>query len=173
MRFYAPIFIALFLIQPARAEIIFSPAVGYVQAKVEEAGTTFVDGSTVYVDARLGYLMSGGIYIGGIYAIESNEAASSYYAGGSLGFVAGGFSVIGSFIALGEYDPEGNDKYSGATGFQADISYSYMIASNFAIGPQLSYRSVEFSTYTVGSSESPTDRTDAQTLPMINIWFVF
>ncbi len=173
MRIFFSVFVVLFAMNAAKAEIIFSPAVSYLSSKVEEGGATIIDGSTIFVDARLGYLMPNGLYLGGIYAIENNDAASSYYGGASVGFVSGGFSLIGSYFLLGEYDPDGDLKYTGATGFQGDISYAHMIASNFAIGPQISYRSVEFDKRDNAGTETDSDRSDTQILPMINLWFVF
>ncbi len=162
----------LLLTTVSQAAVVFSPAVSYLSFETEEGGVSS-ESSVTYVDARLGYILPMGIYLGGMYAIENNENNSSYYGGLSVGYYNSGFSLIGTYHLLGEYDPDGASKYTGASGIQVDLSYAFMVASNFALGPQISYRSVEYDKLEVSGVEFDSTRKETQILPMINLWFMF
>lgn len=100
--------------------------------------------------------------VGGDTGLEETTSRSEY--GPTLGFLNGGFRLLGTLFVGGvnqvdtrNFDDTGDTgdvtiKNTGLTGFQVTTGYSFRVWSSFEIGPTLVYRSVNF------KSQSKTNR---------------
>jgi hypothetical protein len=133
---------------------------------------TLSDGTTAIYDIKLGYLMSEGLYIGGIYTSRSDSALnlsgnSGSATGASVGYMAGtGIFVMGHYLVSGTYGT-----YSDGSGIQADFGYKAGMGSGWLLGAELSYRSM---TYKKDSSNAALDSYKVTELfPMVSVGYLF
>lgn len=189
-RISVPLFLTLF-VSIASADLAFSPTFSYEEISVKDNNEANVGSSTrvTRVDFRLGYIMPGGLYLGGLYGIENgsgtesgtntNMSANRY--GVSLGFVMGSFNLIGHYFLKGEFTSKVGDteyKYTDGSGTQLDLGWNFMIANTIGFGPQVTYRNLTYAkrtrtaangTITEGSNSYV--RTEIE--PRIAFWFLF
>lgn len=174
------IFLALALtlfafLESARAEIFLGPSLYYLDTKEEVAGTTTKATSTI-VDVRIAYLSPGGFMLGGIYESDTyksgsyQEKASIY--GPSVGYVTKSFIGVASFYMAGERTYTGGTKRTEPSGPQIDLAYVYEIGSGFSLGPQLTWRSLEYAKLKSGGAEVEQKYKSSMIRPMIALSFL-
>lgn len=166
--------------QAQAAEWVFSPAFSYRTEKIKDTTggvvTTSTDTSNFTADLRLLYAVSGAVYFGGMYKIIKNTSFSTdttgTAAGPTLGFSTGGFSMFATYHLMGDYKTT-TTSYSEGKGLQLDFSYHVMVGGNFGLGPQISYRDVQYAKNTTGGVTSSDSHEVSTWDPYIAIFFVF
>lgn len=175
----------------AQAQFIFSPGIHYTSSTVtQQFPTGDVESKTdgMAIDLRLGYIMPMGLYLGGMYSIQSGVVANRLSIGtdddrsGSLiGPTIGYYSMMG-FYLLGTYHITGKTRaensgshieYSGGKGPQVDMGWVFPLASSFAIGPQLTYTSIEYSEVDTNTGSATTGYKTSDIRPYVTLWFMF
>lgn len=163
-------------ISMAQATILFTPSITYMEQELDDNGTQG-DAKLTFIDLRLGYVTSFGLYLGGLYSIHDYDLladSSDSYFGPSIGYYNSGFLVVGTYYIFGERDiTSGGTKYSGVNGFQIDLSYSVPITPMISVGPQLTYHSIEFDEAQNSGISSSTDYSISGVTPYFNITFMF
>jgi hypothetical protein len=186
-KFLASAVLAFFIVQPASATIIFGPSVSYSTRKQSDAsaGTIYgccQDRQVLTVDARLGYVFTeNGLYLGGIYKLESDkyEAGdlSGFAVGPSIGYVNSGFSLIATYHLMAErrYTFSGLERRAtSGSGLQVDLGWAPQVATNFGIGPVLTYRTLKFGKTQIGTAAETSQSAEETTLePSLLFWFSF
>lgn len=181
MKRILPFLVLLFLTPPVLAQLVISPGVGYYTNTTEESGAE-VDSKQTRVDARIGYILPMGLYLGGNYAFTSGESCASgqgcsdesgFLIGPSLGYFSMmGFYTLFTYHIMGEQGDA--DKYTGGKGPQLDLGWVFPLTSYFSIGPQLTWRSVEYDKFEAsGATAVDTDRKETSIAPYISLWFMF
>lgn len=162
--------------QAAQAEIFFGPNFHYREEKVETGGSTAKLNVTV-IDARLGYVLPAGLYVGGLYNTETTKSGSfeekgSHY-GPSVGYVTKNFNVIASYYMGGERSYTGGVKRIEVSGPQVDLGYMFDLGSGTLLGPQLSWRSIEYAKVKANGLEAADKYKLTEIRPMIALAFMF
>lgn len=159
------LFVILFSLafsRPAEA-IIFAPAFNYTSGWVDSSET-----SSLMIDLRLGTLIGTSFYIGGIYHIEREDTGASdtnvWAAGPSAGIYLGNFSLIGSYHVVSERK-SGATEFTGGAGPQIDIAYAFELGSSVKLGPQFTWREIQY--------DSPTTRKFGSLRPYVALFFEF
>ena len=174
-----PILLSLVIATPALAAFVFSPNVGYYSQEREE--TLPADSSykttELRLDARIGYILPMGLYVGGMYASTNSDDGTTNNGGSMIGPTIGYYSMMGfyslfTYHIIGELE-EGVSKYTGAQGPQADIGWIFPISSFFAIGPQLTWRSIEYDKLETAGVSVESNRKDTSIAPYVSLWFMF
>lgn len=166
--------------QAQAAEWVFSPALSYRTEKVKDTVggvvNTTTDTSNFTADLRMLYAVSGSVYFGGMYKIIKNTSFSAdttgSAAGPTLGFSTGGFSMFATYHLMGDYKTT-TTSYTDGKGLQLDFSYHVMVGGNFGLGPQISYRDVQYAKYTTGGVTASDPHEVSTWDPYIAIFFVF
>ena len=172
----------LVLTSPALAQLIFAPGVGYVDRQTEATQPATVDQSSAETrfDLKLGYVLPMGLYLGGMYAFLDSEDcvgntcsdSSGFYAGPSIGYHSlTGFYALFTYQILGEVGD--TNKLTGAQGPQVDLGWVFPLTSYFAIGPQITYRSIEYDKLETPTGSQDTDTKDTSIAPYVSLWFMF
>ncbi|MCB0378311.1 MAG: hypothetical protein KDD33_07450 [Bdellovibrionales bacterium] len=181
------IFAILGLSAVAQAQIVFSPGVTYQSYDQTESqvGNTDSQVDGYILDLRFGYLMPMGLYLGGMYSMASGLGAvggnGDDTKGFSVGPTVGYYSMMG-FYSLLTYHIMGETEktiysqtstFTGAKGPQVDIGWVFPLSSFFSIGPQITWKSIEFSKIEGGGSEADTNYKQTSIQPYISLWFMF
>jgi hypothetical protein len=139
-------------------DLYLSPAVTYRQDKTADQSlnaatpTIVTDMATFTVDGRAG-LSFGGFYLGGLYKYQnfkdnvSSVITNGFAAGPSLGYMAPGFNLLGTYITTGEFTSATAGvikKYQKGSGFQIDLGFFFPLWRSFGFGPQLSYCEINY-----------------------------
>ena len=179
MKKLLPILLSMVIASPALASFVLSPGVGYFSAKREETAPLTVSGQTteLRLDFKVGYILPMGLYVGGMYASTNSDDGTNSNGGNLMGPTIGYYSMMGfyslfTYHILGEED-FGSDKYTGAQGPQADIGWIFPLTSYFAIGPQITWRSIEYDKFESNGTSVDTNRKDTSIAPYVSLWFMF
>lgn len=160
----------------AHAGIIFGPAFSYSETKVESGSTTSKVTETIF-DLRLGHRWASGMYIGGIYNDETTKSGSSQekgkHYGPSFGYVGTNFNIIGSYFLAGERSYTGGIKRTEVSGPQIDLAYMFGISSGLSLGPQMTWRSIEYKKIQASGIEVDNTYKLTDIRPMIALMFAF
>lgn len=65
------------------------------------------------------------------------------------------------------------DKYTGGKGPQIDVGWVFPLSAYFAIGPQITWRSVEFDKLESSTASVDTDFKSTSIAPYLSLWFMF
>lgn len=159
--------------------IVFSPNLGYY-SDTQKSGGNKSERSATTIDLRLGYVLSQGIYLGALYGMMNEKSGATDWKtsgfGPTLGYVNSGFSALLTYhLLMADWDLGGtpNTKYTEGKGFQFDISYAFPLASNFSMGPSLTYKSIKYDKVESGGAKTSSDMTRTWIAPTVNIWFTF
>ena len=172
--------LCLLLAAPAVASFVLSPNISYITNDVEETqptpGNTSELGET-RIDAKLGYILPMGLYVGGMYSSVSLKSGATSNSGSLIGPSIGYYSpmvfyTMLTYIIMGEQDL-GPTTMTGAKGPQIDIGWVFPLSAYFAIGPQMTWRSVEFDKAETGGVSVDTDHTRTSIAPYLTLWFMF
>jgi len=159
------------------ANIVVSPGVSYISNKYDQTtpSADIGDSTQTLVDVRLGYILPMGLYLGAMYSHIGGDDASS--SGNMMGPTVGYFSSMTGFYTLLTYHISGEfgdtTKYTGAQGPQVDLGWIFPVTRYFSIGPQLTWRSIEFSKIESGPISVDTDFKRSTVAPYISLWFMF
>ncbi len=169
---------------PAFANLVIAPSVGYsssaVNATVPNSLARDTESSSMVLDMKLGYVLPMGLYLGGMYSHISSESCSGNICSDSSGFLMGpslGYFSMTGFYTLLTYHIMGESgdttKFTGGKGPQVDFGWVFPISSYVSIGPQLTWRSVEFDKIENAGLTQTTDIKQTDINPYISLWFMF
>lgn len=145
--------------------VVFSPTIMY-RSESREPGD---ESTEIFYNLKLGYKMASGLYLGGVYDVETDDAGvasndgdrTSY--GATIGYIAdGGFNAMFSYL-LNSKNELGGTNYEGS-GYIVDIGYSFSLGS-WGVGPVLQYRKFSY--------DKPTTLEETLVIPMIQFMFLF
>jgi hypothetical protein len=126
------------------------------------------------LDAKIGYAMPSGLYVGGIYNSRTDENNGSKDErtgyGATVGYHMNGWYIDGSYFISSTYKLSGGTELSGGSGYGADLGHNFDIATNVYLGVQLSYKSF---TYTKTQTVDATNHVKSELSPMLNIGVMF
>lgn len=168
----------------ASANLVLSPALGYYTNKQDatQPGAIAQDTETseLRADIRLGYVLPMGLYLGGMYSHLGQESCTNGSCADSSGFLVGpslGYHSLTGFYTLLTYHIMGEQgdaaKFTGGKGPQVDLGWVFPISSYVAIGPQITWRSVEYDKLEVGGTSQDTDFKTTSIAPYVSLWFMF
>ncbi len=157
----------------------------------QKADTTGVSTSTTetnktLLDLNLGYQMGNGLYLGLLYLTDSIESKSgtpttttkstvSGY-GPSVGYMKNGWFGHFHYILSSEYDNDtaDADKWTKGTGMQLDFGYLMPVSGPFALGVEMSYRSIEYGTFNFAGTDVTTSKIKfTEMMPRLRFTFIF
>ena len=167
------------------AQVVFAPGIGYYDKSVEatEPAATERTSKETRADLKLGYVLPMGLYLGGMYSMIDGEDCTSasncnevngFLVGPSIGYHSlTGFYAIFTYNILGESDLGNNNKLTGAQGPQVDLGWIFPLTSYFGIGPQITYRSIEYDKLETTALTQDTDTKETSIAPYVSLWFMF
>lgn len=153
-----------------------SPAAFYFKQNVEINSVESELNWTFY-DVRAGWTFDSGFYLGGIYAVETtgdgtdDQDRTSY--GASIGYSKNGWTILGHYLISSEYKASTTTTYQKGSGFQVDFSYLFKTGMHFAIGPQLTYKKIDYKEVDVSDVVSDVELSYTQVLPMVVFAILF
>ncbi len=159
------------------ANFVVSPGISYISDKFDQTtpGADSGESQQTLVDARLGYILPMGLYLGGMYSHIGSSVDNQ--SGNMMGPTVGYFSSTTGFYTLLTYHISGEfgdtAKLTGAQGPQVDVGWIFPVTRYFSIGPQLTWRSIEYSKIESGSVSLDTDYKRSTIAPYISLWFMF
>lgn len=156
----------------------FNPSIATYRNDNDTVKATGLSGrSMTQIELRLGYEYDFGLFVGGFYSLGSDkflDHTNQWYLGPMVGYQFMGAYVLAAYILTGENDlASGGLKYSGTTGYQGTIGYRAEIVEGIFLGPEFTFRSVEFDNREVQGIVNPGDRSDTHVLPSIAVFFKF
>ena len=175
----------------AQAQLVFSPGIHYATSThTGQFPTGDVNNKSdgMAIDLRLGYIMPMGLYLGGMYSIQSGIVAnrvgigtdddrSGHLIGPTIGYYSMmGFYLLGTYHITGKTRAENSGahvEYTGAKGPQVDVGWVFPLASSFAIGPQVTYTSIEYSEVDTNTASTTTGYKTSDIRPYVTLWFMF
>lgn len=130
--------ILIFVTTSANAAVVFIPSFFYY-SRTQEQGGSESEYTQQIINLKLG--SANGLYWGFAYDMESIDSGSndqdrSSY-GGSIGYMTGGWSFIGTYYLSSELED-----YEGS-GYAIDVGHIFGLGS-INIGPLLSYRNFTY-----------------------------
>lgn len=172
MRFLMTLFV-VFSAMTAHADIVFAPGISYSTHKEETTAGTGESKDITY-DLRLGYLHPSGLYLGGMYSkLTVDDFDGSSFAA-TIGFQHySGFMALFHYHLMAEMDRTATTTMTDGMGPQIDIGWVFPITYMFSVGPQITYRSINYKKLDNGSGTSETDITRSDIMPYLTLWFKF
>ena len=171
---------SLILSTQALAAVVISPGVSYSTNKAEatQPNATQSESAQTVIDARLGYVLPMGLYLGGMYSLITMDDGTDKNSGNLIGPSVGYYSMMGfysifTYHILGELDLDSTTKLTGAKGPQVDVGWVFPLSAYFAIGPQMTYRSVEFDKIEGTGTSIDTDNKFTGIEPYVTLLFMF
>ena len=165
----------LFSVVVAQAEIAFSPSFSYFKQEDESAGVAAGELEITTYDFKLGYVHSSGLFLGGMYQTSKYNDDKAFAVGPTLGFKHySGFYALFTYFLMAEYEVAGGGTFTDGMGPQIDVGWMFPLTYMFYIGPQISYRSLNYGkAEAAGGTSVDADYTRSQVLPYISLWFRF
>ncbi len=155
---------------------VFSPTIMYRSEAVKpENGGTETESTEIFYNLKLAYKMASGMYLGGVYDVETDDAGAasnngdrtSY--GGTIGYIGdSGFNASFSYL-FNSKNELGNTNYDGS-GYIVDVGYTFS-AGSWGVGPVLQYR--KFTYDKSGGASLTSDREETLVIPMVQFMFQF
>ena len=162
----------------ASASFVISPGISYIDRKQDASTPGAINSSSneTRADIRVGYILPMGLYLGGMYSHIGSDNNAIDSSGNLIGPSVGYYSLMGFYTML-TYHITGEvgdaNKYSGGKGPQIDVGWVFPLTANFSLGPQLTYRSIEFDKLESGGVTVDTDFKDTTIAPYLSLWFMF
>lgn len=172
----------------ASASILFSPTVNYrvSEDKDSNAPASETKSTITGYDIRVGYIMPLGLMLGGTYGTESGTGtvngsgttSSGKRYGPTIGIVFETFSLLGTYFISAERSSTFGStgyNYSGGSGYQFDIGWSWMLFDMIGMGPNVVYRNLTFKnrSNTATGAQSSNGYNVTEIYPNIAFWFKF
>jgi len=159
----------------AQTGLMFSPSYMFWSYEDKSNGSTIAEVTAQHLDVRLGYIMQGGIYAGGLYSNMNREDSStdrkrtSY--GASLGIVYNQFFIIGHYLLSSEYETASGTTLEDGTGFQIDIGYLFNVTGSFYAGPQVAIKNIDYDK--INGNKVSADTSVSETMPYVTLAFIY
>ncbi len=129
-----------------------------------------VDSSTTLLLGKIGYTLSNGLYVGGVYDSRNDEANGSKNERSSLGATIGyhnsGWFIDGSYYFSSTLKLASGTELKEGSGFGVDLGKNFDVTSNLYLGLQVSYKSF---TYTKAGGADATNKIKSELSPMLNL----
>lgn len=160
---------------------VFSANFSKIDTETETENSTSSENKVTHLDWTLGYVLSSGIYVGGIYSTSSQtldgatDDPQTTRMGVSLGYMASnGFFIQGHYFLQAKIQDavSAGDRTHG-TGTQFDLGYNVNISGPFYLGAQITRRSVEYTKVKTASGSTSQDHTVEELYPAIRLTFIF
>ncbi len=166
----------------ASANLVLSPGLGYYsdsQEATQPAPGTNSETTETRGDLRLGYVLPMGLYLGGMYSFINSETCgatctdnSGFLVGPTLGYHSMmGFYTLLTYHIMGEQGDQ--TKFTGGKGPQVDIGWVFPISTYVSIGPQITWRSIEYDKVEGSGTSIDTDLKRTSIAPYLSLWFMF
>ncbi len=171
--------VSFVFLSTASAYFVVSPNISYQSTKFTQTDPAAADsdGSETLIDARFGYVLPTGLYLGGMYAhssFDDGNSTSGFLAGPTVGYYSMiGFYAMLSYHILGEIEQGAGQKYTGGKGPQVDVGWVFPLSSYFSLGPQITWRSVEFDKLEGNGASVNADPKIDTIRPYLSLWFMF
>lgn len=147
------------------------------ESDLTKIGGSKSENSQTYYDLSLGYTWASGLYLGGIYGSHQDDSGnneiSENYLGASLGYHMSGWEFNAHYFLSAENETSSTTSLTDGSGIGVDLAYLWNINSNFRVGPQLGYRSFNYTKYKSSGSKTEADTSISYTLPFIVFGLVF
>lgn len=167
-------FVVFFAVASAQADIIFSPGVSYFKIEDEDSTGATSEVTASSYDFKLAYLHPSGLVLGGMYSMMSVNEEDGFAAGATIGFSHySGFYALFTYHLMAEQDVDATTTFTDGMGPQIDIGWIFPITHMFHIGPQLTYRSVNYKKVEAAGVSADTDYTRSSMMPYLTLWFRF
>lgn len=159
---------------------------GAVYYSIQESNT--VGSSTVsdrkrnvlFYDARMYYIFRGGFTFGLLYGGESQDInggapkTQRTNIGMTFGYIKWGWTALATYLPYSVQTLSGTtdvSEYSKGSGFQMDFAYHFRLGSNFSIGPQITYKNIQYKEAESATTSVDADASSTHTVvvPMISI----
>lgn len=171
----------LLIAVPAMAEFVIAPGISYGETTTTQStpGTSDVTVGETRIDVKVGYILPMGLYLGGMYADISENQNGVKNKGNLIGPSIGYYSMMGfhallTYHIMGSMETAGGAaEYTGGKGPQVDIGWVFPLSTYFAIGPQMTWRSIEFDKLEGGGLSFDTDEKRTSIVPYLSLWFMF
>ncbi|MBY0316716.1 MAG: autotransporter outer membrane beta-barrel domain-containing protein [Bdellovibrionales bacterium] len=178
------LFVLLFAFGVSEAQqIVFAPAFSYFKDETTNKNNAADDSESkrTMFDIKLAYLHYSGLYLGGIYTTGKIGDDKTSGVGPTLGYSHySGFYALFSYYLMSKYEVDPNTsgltyrELSDGMGAQVDIGWVFPLTSTFSIGPQISYRSINYKKAEDGAGlEFDSDITKSSISPYVSLWFQF
>lgn len=163
-----------FCVFSAQAEINFSPSFSYFKLEDENGGAATSELELTTYDFKLGYVHSSGLFLGGMYQMSKFNDDQATAVGPTLGFKHySGFYALFTYFLMAEQESGASTTFTDGMGPQIDVGWMFPLTYMFYIGPQISYRSINYSKVDISGASVETDFTRSNVLPYISLWFRF
>lgn len=164
--------------------LLASSVIGISEAQAFKIGVsiakldTSTDGNTLgtsenamtILNLKAGTLVTGEIYVGGIYDSRTDESSGSKTErtgyGATIGYHSNGWFLDGSFLISSSIKTAGGTMIEGGSGYAIDLGRNFDVMSNIYLGLQISYKSISF-TKVNGVEES--NKLKSELTPMLNV----
>jgi hypothetical protein len=171
---------SLFLANTVFASFVINPSVSYMSRETEMTQPAAASGkqSETRIDVKLGYVLPMGLYLGGMYASTSEKNGTVTDKGSSIGPTIGYFSMMGfytlfTYYIIGQMDSTPPNKFTGGKGPQVDVGWVFPISAYFSIGPQITWRSLEYNKFETAGVSLDSDYKATSIAPYLSLWFMF
>lgn len=158
-------------------QIVFAPAFSYFKDEVTDKNNSANDSESTRTifDLKLAYLHYSGLYLGGLYTTSKIGDDKMMGVGPTLGYSHySGFYALFTYHLMSKYEVANNGgEFNDGMGAQVDIGWVFPLTSVFSIGPQLSYRSINYKKFESGGAETTVDITRSSISPYVSLWFQF
>lgn len=164
-------------------QIVFAPAFSYIKDETTNKNNSTEDSESkrTMFDIKLAYLHYSGLYLGGLYTTGKIGDDKVTGLGPTLGYSHySGFYALFSYFLISKYEVDPNTsglsyrELNDGMGAQVDVGWVFPLTASFSIGPQLTYRSINYKKAENASGvEFDADITKSSISPYISLWFQF
>ncbi len=173
-----PLMVVLFAFNVSHAQqIIFAPAFSYQNEKhtdKENSANDRHDKKDTLIDLKLAYLHHSGLYLGALYSTNKYGDNKATSVGPTLGYSHyTGFYALFSYHLMSKYEYANGSELNDGMGAQVDIGWVFPLTSMFSIGPQITYRSINYKKFEDSTGDRSIDQTKTSLNPYISLWFQF
>jgi hypothetical protein len=143
---------------------------------------TSTDGSTLgtgenamtILNLKAGTLVTGEIYVGGIYDSRTDDSSGSKTErtgyGATIGYHSNGWFLDGSFLLSSQIKTSGGTMIEGGSGYAIDLGRNFDVMSSVYLGLQISYKSIS---YTKVNGAEQSNKIKSELTPMLNVGVEF
>lgn len=158
------------------AQIVFAPAFSYIKEESSDKNNSANDSEDkrTLIDLKLGYLHHSGLYLGGLYSTNKYNDDKQMAVGPTLGYSHySGFYALFTYHLMSKYESSSGAELTDGMGAQVDVGWVFPLTSVFSIGPQISYRSINYKKLESSGTDVTIDQTRSSMNPYISLWFQF